>query len=216
MNAPTVDRSRLLLLSIAVTVLLQGCTSADQTASPSGSKSPAHSDAVAGTARTGEIAFGASDGHLSLINAHTGARQQVTHGPGGADFDLHWSPDGRQMVFRSTRFPVPDPQGTGLDGILIVNRDGSNERLISGDRGGLAAAWSPDGRTIVYSTAFDQANERLAAYDVASGHMRDLGVYGEGVDWSPDGSFILVGRLQGIVDALASAGLDAFPGRRRS
>ena len=204
---PAVNRSRVLLISVAVTVLLQGCTPANQTASPSGVKSPAHSrsDAVPATGLTGEIAIGASDGHVWIINAQTGARQQVPHGQGGVDFDPHWSPDGRQMVFRSTRIHVPDPQGTGLDGILIVNRDGSNERLISGTRGGLFAAWSPDGRTIVYSTSFDDVNERLAAYDVASGQTRDLGVYGEGVDWSPDGNFVLVGREQGMVNTLAGA-----------
>ena len=54
-----------------------------------------------------------------------------------------------------------------------------------------------------------QANERLAAYDVASGQTRDLGVYGEGVDWSADGRFALVGRLQGIVDALSGGHSDA-------
>jgi Tol biopolymer transport system component len=188
-----------------VTVIVQGCSPSDQRATPRGAASgtPARSDAVRASALTGEIAFGGTDGHLWLINAKTGGRQQVTHGQGGVDFDPRWSPDGRQIVFRSTRFPVPDPQGTGLDGILIVNRDGSEENLISGTRGGLAAAWSPDGRTIVYSTSFDEVNEHLAAYDVASRQTRDLGVYGEGVNWSPDGNLVLVGRLQGIVDALA-------------
>src|SRR5207237_8926367 len=107
----------------------------------------------------------------------------------------HRSPDSTQLLFRSMRFRVPDPERTGLDGILIINRDGSDEKLISGSRGGLAAAWSPDGRTIVYSTAFDQVNERLAAYDVASGQTRDLGVYGEGVDWAAGGRFAWGGRL---------------------
>lgn len=201
------DRATVVLLSVAFSVLCQACSPPNQAKSPSVTKSPAHprSEAVPATGLTGEIAFGAGDGHLWLVNAQSGARQQLTHGQGGVDFDPHWSPDGRQIVFRSTRFHVPDPQGFGLDGILIVNRDGSNERLISGGRGGLFAAWSPDGRTIVYSTSFDQANERLAAYDVASGQTRDLGVYGEGVDWSPDGNFVLVGREQGTVDALSGA-----------
>ena len=199
-------RSRFGLLSLlTISVAVQACSPSHQTAIPSGGmpQGQARSDAVAASALTGEIAFGASDGHLWVVNAQTGARQQITHGQAGNDFDPHWSPDGMQLLFRSTRFRVPDPTGIGLDGILIVNRDGSNESLISGSRGGLAAAWSPDGRTIVYSTAFDQMHERLAAYDVASGQTRDVGVYGEGVSWSADGRFALVGRLQSIVDALS-------------
>ena len=200
-----------LLCLLAFTLILQACKPSDQLPPPSGGSPHGYSrsGAVAASALTGEIAFGAADGHIWVINAQTGTRQQVTNGQAGNDFDPHWSPDGTQLLFRSMRFRVPDPQGMGLDGILIVNRDGSNERLISGSRGGLAAAWSPDGRTIVYSTAFDQANERLAAYDVASGQTRDLGVYGEGVNWSADGRFALVGRLQGIVDALSGGHSDA-------
>jgi Tol biopolymer transport system component len=199
-------RADALMLAV-LSVLICACNPSGQTASPSVTSSVGQSrpGAVSASSLTGEIAFGASDGHLWLINAKTGARQQVTHAQGGADFDPHWSPDGRQILFRSTRVHVPDPQGTGLDGILIVNRDGSNEKLISGSRGGLAADWSPDGRTIVYSTSFDEVNEHLAAYDVASGQTRDLGVYGEGVAWSPDGNLVLVGRLQGIVDAQAGS-----------
>lgn len=202
-----VGRFRAWLATAAIAVVVQACNPSGQQASPStnASRAPSRSGAAPASALTGEIAFGGSDGHLWLINAKTGARRQVTHGQGGTDFDPHWSPDGTRIVFRSTRVHVPDPQGTGLDGILIVSRDGSNETLISGTRGGLAAAWSPDGRTIVYSTSFDQVNERLAAYDVASGQTRDLGVYGEGVDWSPDGKLVLVGRVQGIVDALAGS-----------
>jgi Tol biopolymer transport system component len=194
-----------LLCLLTIGGLLQACAPSDQLATPSGSTSrgPARTSAAPVSRLTGEIAFGGGDGHLWLINTQTGARQQITHGQVGNDFDPHWSPDGTQLLFRSMRFRVPDPTGIGLDGILIVNRDGSNERLISGSRGGLAAAWSPDGRTIVYSTAFDQMHERLAAYDVASGQTRDLGVYGEGVNWSADGRFALVGRLQSIVDALS-------------
>src|SRR2546423_3852716 len=204
-GAVALFRVRLVLAAIAVVV--PACSSSDQQASPSSgaSRASSRSDAAPASGLTGEIAIGAGDGHLWLINAKTGARLQLTHGQNGTDFDPRWSPDGRQIVFRSTRSHVPDPQGIGLDGILIVNRDGSNERLISGSRGGLAAAWSPDGRTIVYSTSFDEVNERLASFDLASGKTRDLGVYGEGVDWSPDGHVVLVGRLQSIVDAQAAS-----------
>jgi Tol biopolymer transport system component len=193
--------------ALAIAVIVQGCSPVDRIATPSGSNARTHdrSDATPASGLDGEIAFGASDGHLWLLDARTGVRRQVTHGQAGYDFDPHWSPDGHELVFRSTRFRVPDPQGIGLDGILIVNRDGSNETLISGNRGGLAAAWSPDGRTIVYSSSFDQVTEHLAAYDVASRETRDLGIYGEGVDWSTSGQLVLVGRLQGVVDAQGGA-----------
>ncbi len=136
-----------------------------------------------------------------MVDAATGARRQVTHGDDGVDFDPHWSPDGERLVFRSTRIHVPDPLSVGLDGIMMVDSDGLNEQVISGAVGGLFPNWSPDGRTIVFSTVPDGSHELLAAYDVASGRVHDLGIYGEGLDWSPDGGALVMNREQGTVDA---------------
>lgn len=101
----------------------------------------------------GRIAYGGSDGHLWVLDAATGGRTQVTGGGGGNDFDPHWSPDGNRLVFRSMRFTVPDPYGIGLDGIVVIGADGTGERVISPPEGGLFPDWSPDGSTIVFSTA---------------------------------------------------------------
>jgi TolB protein len=162
-------------------------------------------DAVPASGLSGRIAYGASDGHIWVLDVATGRLTQVTNGTSGNDFDPHWSPDGHRLVFRSTRFRFPDPDLFGLDGIVLVSVEGGVEQEISGT-GGLFPNWSPDGRTIVYSSVVART-EHLVAYDPLSGERRDLAVYGEGLEWSPDGSSVVVDREQGTVDEIA--------GRRR-
>src|SRR2546423_9159115 len=76
-GAVALFRVRLVLAAIAVVV--PACSSSDQQASPSSGASRASSRSAAAPASglTGEIAIGAGDGHLWLINAKTGARLQV-------------------------------------------------------------------------------------------------------------------------------------------
>ena len=98
-----------------------------------------------------EVAFlSDSGGHGNVWVAETdsGAMRQITH-ERDPEVSLGlpiWSPDGRWIVFVSSR------GRTGLEfGLWIVDPDGGNLRNVAPR--GLGAAWSPDGRWIYYADA---------------------------------------------------------------
>ena len=103
-----------------------------------------------------------------------------------------WSPDGSQIAF------------TGLDGgvtdLFIYDLEASQLRRLTSDAfAELQPAWSPDGRTIAIGTdrfttrldALQAGSMRIAAVDVASGEVRELGGFRDGKNinpqWSADG-----------------------------
>ncbi len=97
-----------------------------------------------------EVAFlSDSGGHANLwvVNTGTGALRQITHerDPATAVGLPVWSPDGRAIVFVSSR----GNQGSTF-GVWLVDPDGGNLRSIANP--GLGPAWSHDGRWVYYST----------------------------------------------------------------
>jgi hypothetical protein len=113
------------------------------------------------------------------------------------DADLHWSPNGREILF--VRFENANLGGTHLspDGgvLLTVDRAGRRTRLIlpfSGDSP-VNPQWSPDGRSIAVSFFHDYSGIAVVA---AAGSRRPLRqrdsrwVYGGSVHgdlaWGPD------------------------------
>ncbi|MEO6213733.1 MAG: LpqB family beta-propeller domain-containing protein [Vicinamibacterales bacterium] len=82
-------------------------------------------------------------GNLWVIDTETGATRQITHEQ-DPDVSLGvpvWSPDGRQIVFYSTR--------AGVGGNWLVNPDGANLRNVGSAAGW--ASWSRDGRWLYYN-----------------------------------------------------------------
>ena len=79
----------------------------------------------------GRFAYGTAKGDIWVVDVATGKRTQLTHGRGVIDFDPHWSPDGKQLVFRSERFHAPDPTSTGYNGIFVINADGTGEHTVN-------------------------------------------------------------------------------------
>jgi Tol biopolymer transport system component len=139
----------------------------------------------------GLIAYSTQAGDIWVMDADGSNRRQVTrtHDP-DVDFDPSLSPDGRRVVFRTSRGRyVPDPNGTGVQGVFVIDLDASHERQIQPPRGGLFPDWSPDGRRIAFSTLRADGTETIVTTDPDGTHVHDTGVVGgECAEWSPDSS----------------------------
>ncbi len=71
--------------------------------------------------------FSLSGGLFAQIAPHLGDIQQLTFG--GQNAEAYWSPDGKRMIFQSTRDKLQ------CDQIFIMNADGSNQHMVSTGKG---------------------------------------------------------------------------------
>ncbi len=70
---------------------------------------------------------------------------QLTHG--GQNAEAYWSPDGKRLIFMTTRPPY------GCDQIFIMNADGSDQHLVSTGKGQTTCGYFlGDNKHIVYSS----------------------------------------------------------------
>ncbi|HTM52264.1 MAG TPA: hypothetical protein VL285_26390 [Bryobacteraceae bacterium] len=90
-------------------------------------------------------------GALSLLSAdskHLGSARQLTHG--GQNAEAYWSPDGKRLIFQSTR------KGYECDQIFIMNADGSDQKLVSTGKGRTTCGYFlADGKHIVYASTHE-------------------------------------------------------------
>ena len=118
---------------------------------------------------------------------------------GGIDSLTSYSPDGAQFAFLRVG-------GEGIE-ILIAKADGSNERVLATrpylDFFTWGTAWSPDGKTIVFSTVESQKSIRsvLLAVSIGDGSVRKLYSTPNPIGrphWLPDGSGLLapIGNIE--------------------
>jgi TolB protein len=145
--------------------------------------------AFAGTASSGEaekasglIVFSSNRSgpwHIWTVRPDGGDLKELTAGPAdSSDVDPVWSPDGRSILFSSTR--------GNKAGVWRMAADGSKpERLCDGDQ----AEWSPDGKRIAL-----RRGDQLLVRDLASGKETRLTPadfpHPSGPAWSPDGKTI--------------------------
>jgi len=116
---------------------------------------------------------------VSLISTASGGTRKVATAYRVVDADL--SPDGRRLAV------------AGLKGIWIMNRNGSDARLILDETnmefGAGALAWSPDGRRLAFIR-----DDSLYTISTHGGSVTLVTDHADAPAWSPDGTEIIFVR----------------------
>lgn len=85
---------------------------------------------------------------------------------GGQNAEAYWSPDGKRLVFQSTRDPYQ------CDQIFIMNADGSDQRLVSTGKGRTTCAYFlKDGKHIVYASTHEKSERCPPPPDRSKGYV---------------------------------------------
>ena len=76
---------------------------------------------------------------------HLGGFSQLTHG--GQNAEAYWSPDGKRLIFQTTRPPYD------CDQMFVMNADGSDQHLVSTGKGRTTCGYFlGDSKHIVYAS----------------------------------------------------------------
>jgi Tol biopolymer transport system component len=180
---------------------------------PSGARDPAwapdgHRLAYIDHPKSGQL-------ELEVLDTITHAASVVRRFAGDAESPA-WSPDGKTIVVASNE-GVADGH---LHLFAVDVATGAMTLLSTGDTG-LAAAFSPDGRTLAFVGGPWGGPFELELYDVQSGALTDLGVHAEVARpaFSPDGSQIAYQAANGSIHVIGADGtgdrqvaVEALPG----
>jgi Tol biopolymer transport system component len=105
-------------------------------------------------------------------SAHLTDIRQLTHG--GQNAEAYWAPDGKRLIFQTTRPPYD------CDQIFVMNADGSDQHLVSTGKGRTTCAYFlKDNRHIIYASTHLAGDACPAPPDRSKGYL--WGVF-EGYD----------------------------------
>ena len=101
---------------------------------------------------------------LAADPAHLSNLRQLTHG--GQNAEAYWSPDGKRLVFQSTR------DGAQCDQIYVMNVDGSGVRLVSTGKGRTTCGYFlPDNKHVIYASTHDAGPSCPPSPDRSRGYV---------------------------------------------
>ena len=90
--------------------------------------------------------------------------RQLTHG--GQNAEAYWSPDGKRLIFQTTRPPY------GCDQIFVMNADGSDQHLVSTGKGRTTCGYfMANNREIVYASTHLAGDACPAPPDRSKGYV---------------------------------------------
>jgi Tol biopolymer transport system component len=113
------------------------------------------------------IAAFAVCGMLSAQSQHLTNIRQLTHG--GQNAEAYWSPDGKRLIFQSTR------DGLQCDQIFIMNADGSDAKMVSTGKGVTTCGYFlPDGKRILYASTHESGVACPKRADRSKGYVWDV------------------------------------------
>ncbi len=132
-----------------------------------------------------QVAYPAADGiRVMDLVAHT---EKVL--PGVGAFNMHWSPDGKQIAYVSMG-------NSTMDGVFVVNVDGTPARRISDFSYASVIGWSPDDRLYFAVPYAERSAWKVFFCDLDGGETRELFTIENGTSkflnprLSPDGKWI--------------------------
>jgi TolB protein len=154
---------------------------------------------------TGLIAFvssaddrNASSGEIYVVGADGNGERNLTHNR-RPDFAGGWSPDGRQLVFGSSR------RGDGVE-VYVMGPDGTRLRRVGKGLFSAPSPWSPDGRQILVEPQDTRSQKREVHVLGLDGRQRTLvGAPNEediAASWSPGGTHVVFTSTRGGVERI--------------
>ncbi len=85
---------------------------------------------------------------------------------GGQNAEAYWSPDGKQLVFQSTR------DGAQCDQIYVMDADGKNVKRLSNGTGATTCGYFlPDGKHVLYASTHEGGAACPPRPDRSKGYM---------------------------------------------